>query len=130
MNVHFVPHTHNDVGWLKTVDQYYYGSRYDLDVLGICLLQGLSLIFFGAGMTYNEQGFNISLTALSPLFLRMKKEGFPVVFLCIGFRPMCPRRFIYVESAFFWRWWNEQTDAKKDIVRGLVNQGRYRNITM
>ena len=33
--VHLVPHTHDDVGWLKTVDEYYVGGRYALDIITV-----------------------------------------------------------------------------------------------
>lgn len=34
------------------------------------------------------------------------------------------RRFIYAEMGFFWMWWNEQSEEKKQLVRSLVDQGR------
>ena len=39
-------------------------------------------------------------------------------------------RFIQVETAFFWRWWNEQDDAMKEQVIKLVNQGRYERLSI
>ena len=33
------------------------------------------------------------------------------------------KRFIQVETAFFWRWWNEQNEFMKDLVKDLVAEG-------
>ena len=33
------------------------------------------------------------------------------------------RRFIYVEMAFFWRWWIQQTKDMQVTVKQLVNTG-------
>ncbi|XP_062548691.1 lysosomal alpha-mannosidase-like isoform X3 [Armigeres subalbatus] len=85
LNVHLVPHTHDDVGWLKTLDQYYYGSRTSIQKAGVQYI-------------------------LDSVIQSLLKDP--------------SRRFIYVESAFFFKWWTEQTPELQDQVRELVNQGR------
>ncbi|CAG4980624.1 unnamed protein product [Parnassius apollo] len=85
LNVHIVPHTHDDVGWLKTVDQYYYGSRNNIQK---------------AGVQY------ILDSVVKELWQDPK------------------RRFIYVETAFFWKWWTRQSDDVRHKVHVLVRQGR------
>ncbi|XP_049884045.1 lysosomal alpha-mannosidase-like isoform X1 [Pectinophora gossypiella] len=85
LNVHIVPHTHDDVGWLKTVDQYYYGSANSIQV---------------AGVQY------ILDTVVKELWANPK------------------RRFIYVETFFFWKWWVRQSDDVRHKVHVLVRQGR------
>ncbi len=84
LNVHLVPHTHDDVGWHKTVDQYYYGDRNDIQHAGVQYI-------------------------LDTVMPELVKDP--------------TKRFIYVEIAFFERWWNEQTDNMKALVKQLVNEG-------
>ncbi|XP_028998395.1 LOW QUALITY PROTEIN: lysosomal alpha-mannosidase [Betta splendens] len=85
LNVHLVPHTHDDVGWLKTVDQYYYGDRNDIQHAGVQYI-------------------------LDSVVDQLLKNP--------------DRRFIYVETAFFYRWWRQQSSSMQQTVKQLVNEGR------
>ncbi|KAF4094455.1 hypothetical protein AMELA_G00015200 [Ameiurus melas] len=85
LNVHLVPHTHDDVGWLKTVDQYYYGGRNYIQHAGVQYI-------------------------LDSVVSELQKDP--------------ARRFIYVETAFFYRWWKQQDRQTQNIVTQLVEQGR------
>uniref|UniRef100_A0A2M4DMV2 Alpha-mannosidase n=1 Tax=Anopheles darlingi TaxID=43151 RepID=A0A2M4DMV2_ANODA len=85
INVHLVPHSHDDVGWLKTVDQYYYGSRNNIQKAGVQYI----------------------LDSVVEELLHDPN-----------------RRFVYVESAFMHRWYNEQTPEMQQTVKMLVDEGR------
>ncbi|XP_036385660.1 lysosomal alpha-mannosidase [Megalops cyprinoides] len=85
LNVHLVPHTHDDVGWLKTVDQYYYGDRNDIQHAGVQYI-------------------------LDSVVQQLQEDP--------------ARRFIYVETAFFYRWWKQQSAKTRQVVTNLVNEGR------
>ncbi|XP_055550779.1 lysosomal alpha-mannosidase-like [Wyeomyia smithii] len=85
LNLHLVPHTHDDVGWLKTVDQYYYGSRTSIQRAGVQYILD-SVI---DALLHNPE-----------------------------------RKFIYVESAFFFKWWDEQSPQTQADVKQLVQEGR------
>jgi len=86
INIYISPHTHNDIGWLKKIDEYYYGTRRDV--------QG------GGGVQY------ILDDIVSELHRDPKKK------------------FIYVEIGFFKRWWNEQDDDTKNLVKTLIGNGQ------
>ena len=81
LQVHLIPHTHDDVGWLKNVDQYYYGSQQQIDNGGVQYI------------------LDSMVRALAE-----KPE----------------RRFTYVEIGFFKRWWDEQDQEMRHVVRRLI----------
>ena len=85
LNVHIVPHTHDDVGWLKTVDQYYSGTNRSIDPSGVKYI-------------------------LDTVVQELQRDA--------------RRTFIYVEIAYFYRWWNEQSEATKEVVKKLVSNGQ------
>ncbi|XP_018301818.1 lysosomal alpha-mannosidase isoform X1 [Mycetomoellerius zeteki] len=85
LNIHMVSHTHDDVGWLKTVDQYYFGSR----------------------STIQKAGVQYILDSVIKALLANPS-----------------RRFIYVETAFFWKWWLRQDENVRADVKMLINEGR------
>ncbi|XP_002066512.2 lysosomal alpha-mannosidase [Drosophila willistoni] len=85
INVHIVPHSHDDVGWQKTVEQYFYGHR--------------NVIHHG--------GVQYIIDSVVQALLKNPE-----------------RRFIQVESVFFSKWWNEQSEVIKQIVQQLTDEGR------
>ncbi|XP_049803878.1 lysosomal alpha-mannosidase-like [Schistocerca nitens] len=85
INVHMIPHSHDDVGWLKTVDQYYYGSKPSVRKAGVQYI-------------------------IDTVITELQENP--------------DRRFIYVETAFLWKWWLDHNESKQQQVIDLINSGQ------
>lgn len=85
INVHIVPHTHDDVGWLKTVQQYFWGTRNNVTHVSV-------------------------KNIIDSVIKELHKDQ--------------SRRFMYVESAFFWIWWKQASPKSRELFRSLVNNGQ------
>lgn len=85
VQVHIVCHTHDDVGWLKTVDEYYTGQNNSIQHAYVHMILDTVVRALAADKS---------------------------------------RTFTYVEQAFFVRWWRQQDERTKALVKDLVKDGR------
>ncbi|CAN1126622.1 Alpha-mannosidase At3g26720 [Linum perenne] len=97
INVHLVPHSHDDVGWLKTVDQYYFGGNNS--IRGACVHNVLDSVMSSLFEDKNRKFIYVEM---------VRREWLQLL------------RF----QAFFQRWWRQQSNAMKEKVKGLVNSGQ------
>ncbi|XP_018655617.1 putative lysosomal alpha-mannosidase (mannosidase alpha class 2b member 1) [Schistosoma mansoni] len=84
LNIHLIPHTHDDVGWLKTVDQYYYGVnntiqrasvQYILDSVVSALAHNPNRKFTYVEMAYFYQWWIVQTKEIKHLVKDLVKSG-------------------------------------------------------
>jgi len=109
LNVHLVPHSHDDVGWLKTVDQYSVGANN-------------SIQHANTGLTID--------TVLSSLVENPDRK-FMCVLLGDGCNldastcaSTCTCVCSYVEQAFFQRWLESASDTQVAQMKEVVAAGQ------
>lgn len=95
LNLHLVPHSHDDVGWLRTVDQYYTGEQNQPN--------SDNILFYVPGQQCVRCTLNTTITEL------LKDPQ---------------RRFSFIEMAFFSRYWEEADNARRQEITQLIKDRR------
>ncbi|XP_075215383.1 lysosomal alpha-mannosidase-like [Lycorma delicatula] len=95
LNVHLVPHSHLDLGWLKTVNEYYYGFKADESD--------------DQHLQYSPLQPNVK-TIIDEVIKEVDKDS--------------SRRFIFAETAYLWKWWKENNESERNELRKLVQTGQ------
>lgn len=123
LNVHIVPHTHDDVGWLKTVDEYLLGENNTIQVANVSgildsVIANVDVWKPAAGdedrggqKILQDSTDNRSLEAA----LQALERGDPAT----------RRTFSYVEQAFFQRWLAGKPKEAKKKISDLLKSGQW-----
>ena len=96
VNVHLLAHSHDDVGWLKTAQQYFDGAQ----VIGLEPYPSLSVYYANGAVQF----------ILSSVVAALAENA--------------DRRFVVVEQWFFQRWFEAETSETQAVVRGLLASGQ------
>ncbi|CAI5937065.1 unnamed protein product, partial [Closterium sp. NIES-64] len=97
VNVHLVPHSHDDLGWLNTVEQYYITAvQFILETVVDQLEANPDRRF----IQVEQVTWQNAAVAASPLHLAECLLG------------------------FFYRWWQQQSEGMRQRVRALVHSGQ------
>lgn len=96
INIHILAHSHDDVGWLKSAQEYYDGAQ----VLGLEPYPELSVYYANGAVQF-------TISSVVAALLRNPD-----------------RKFVIVEQWFFQRWWRAASAYDQANVRSLVVAGQ------
>ena len=124
LTVHLVCHTHDDVGWLKTVRLTY----------PLLITSTYSIFPTSSAASHSPPSLPLCFSLPSPKFEQyylglnnsLQQAGVQYILdsTIASLLANPARKFIYGEQAFFSRWWKYQTEATKASVRSLVAERR------
>ena len=119
LNVHLVPHSHDDVGWLKTIDQYYVGSNNSIQ--GACVQNVLDSLVPALVSNPDRKFIFVEQAPFFSFSFLVIPTPSP---LCLFAEKIWVFDFLCQMQAFFQRWWRDQCEMIKGLVRKFISSGQ------